>query len=86
MDNYQKVKDVYVDILSQSTGKGREEVLQHLEKNMHDVLGVTSVELFPLLSGLEETFGIELDYADFITNVESAKDGIEFVLKTIGEN
>lgn len=78
------VKTTYINLLAESIGKDAATVEANLDANMHDVLGVTSVELFPLLSGLEESFDIELDYAGFITDVSTAKEGIDYVMKTIG--
>lgn len=78
------VKNTFINLLAESAGKDVATVEANLDSNMHDALGVTSVELFPLLAGLEETFDIELDYAGFITDVTTANEGIDYVVKTIG--
>lgn len=79
MANIEKVKEIYVRLLTEITEKPEEEVMSHLEDNMHDALGVTSVQLFPLLAGLEEELDIEMDYAEFITDVKTANEGITYV-------
>ncbi|MBQ9066907.1 MAG: acyl carrier protein [Clostridia bacterium] len=84
MADRNRIKDTYVKLLAESIGKDTATVEANLGNNMHDALGVTSVELFPLLSGLEEAFDIELDYAGFITDVQTANEGIDYVLNTIG--
>ncbi len=83
MENREKVQSAVVDLLAAITEKSTEEVTKHLDDNMHDSLGVTSVQLFPLLAGLEEKFDIEMDYAEFITNVKTANEGIAYVDKLL---
>ena len=83
MEYQEKVQAAFVELLAAITEKSAEEVTEHLEDNMHDSLGVTSVQLFPLLAGLEEQFDIELDYAEFITDVKTAKEGIAYVSKLL---
>ena len=79
MADNKKVKEVYVKLLAEITERSQEDVMGHLDDNMHDALGVTSVQLFPLLAGLEEELDIEMDYAEFITDVKTANEGIAFV-------
>lgn len=83
MECQEKVQSAVVELLAAVTEKSAEEVTAHLDNSMHDSLGVTSVQLFPLLAGLEEQFDVEMDYAEFITNVKTAREGIAYVSKLL---
>ena len=83
MECQEKVQSAVVELLAAVTEKSVEEVTAHLDDSMHDSLGVTSVQLFPLLAGLEEQFDVEMDYAEFITNVKTAREGIAYVSKLL---
>lgn len=81
------VQDVFIQLLAESADQTEDFIRENRNEDMEEKLGVTSVELFPLLSGLEDAFNIDLDYAGFLTNVKTVNQGIEYITNMIkGEN
>lgn len=73
------VKDNVLKVTEEATGKSEEELEANLDADLNDDLKLTSLEYFPILSGLEDTYDVDIDYADFLTKVKTLNQAIAYV-------
>lgn len=73
------VKETVLNAASAATGKGTEELEANLDKDMSTDLGLTSLEYFPILSQLEDTYDIDIDYSDFLTKVKTLNQAVSYM-------
>lgn len=74
MENFEKVKEILVDIL----GVKEEDV--KMESKFVDDLGADSLDLVELIMSFEEKFGIEISDED-AEKIVTVKDALDFIDK-----
>jgi len=79
----EQIVDIFVDVISAILDTPKEEILSNLNAKFNDDFNMTSLEYFPLIGKLEEEFDIDIDYHDFLTNAQTANDGIDLVLEIV---
>lgn len=83
MENGNRVRDAVIELIAVVKEKTAVEISANLDASFEKDYQFTSLEYFPLLSGLEEKFDIELDYAAFLTDIHTIREAIDFVAKAI---
>lgn len=86
MDLHEQVTDAFATIISNILNKPKEEIQSNLDAKLKEDFNMTSLQYFPLISGLEEKFDIEVDYAGFLTKALTVNDGIDFILAMVKDN
>ena len=74
-----KTVDIIISEVAAATNKSTEEVAAVADSSFVDDLGMTSLEIFPLISKLEDEFDIEIDFADFLSKAGSVNAAVAFV-------
>lgn len=77
------VRNSFLSILAQLLGKTEEELGECEDSRMIDDLGMTSMQLFPLIGALVDEYDVDIDYAEFLTDVHTVDDGIEYVFSKL---
>ena len=74
---FEKIRDIIADVMNIA----KEEIT--LETTFVDDLGADSLDIFQIVMGIEEEFGIEIDNdaAEKIVTVQDAVDQIKLVLE-----
>ena len=83
MATKETVTQAVLELLAALTKKDVEELSENLDADFEKDYHFTSLEYFPLLSGLEEKLDAELDYADFLTNVHTVNQAIDYTVKVL---
>lgn len=79
MSTRDEVKNTVVKILAEVTEKDPQEISENLAASLKDDYKMTSMEYFPLISGLEEELNIEIDYSAFLLKAITVNDCIDFI-------
>ena len=74
MENFEKIKDILVDVL----GASRDDIKQ--ESKFVDDLGADSLDLVELIMSLEDKFQIEISDADAETII-TVQDALDYIAK-----
>ncbi|MBP3399632.1 MAG: hypothetical protein J6K75_07740 [Erysipelotrichaceae bacterium] len=82
----ENVRNFYLGVLSQLLEKSEEELAECKDSRMIEDLGMTSMQLFPLIGALVDEYDIDVDYADFLTNVHTVNEGIDYVFSRIAKD
>ncbi|MEI7616638.1 MAG: acyl carrier protein [Actinomycetota bacterium] len=74
MENFEKIKDILVDVL----GASKDDIKQ--ESKFVDDLGADSLDLVELIMSLEDKFQIEISDADAETII-TVQDALDYIAK-----
>ena len=74
------VEQAVVDLVCRLLDKGHEEIEKRQDESLVDGLGMTSMQLFPLIGTLAEEFDVDINYADFLAQAHTINESIAFVV------
>ena len=83
MANTAEIRDAVVAAIVKVTGRPAEEVAARPDARFAEDLGMTSVEFFPIISELEDSLGIEIDFAGYLNNATSVNATVEYLASTM---
>ena len=73
------VKETVVKVVADTTSKSVEEVAAAADASYIDELGMTSIEIFPIISELEDQLDVEIDFAAFLSQATSVNATVAFI-------
>ena len=74
---YEEVADIFMLSI--------DDIAAHPEWNFRTDLSATSLQYFPLVTGLEEKLGITIDAHDFQWSAHTVGDAVDFLMGMHGE-
>ena len=74
-----QIKDIVVAAVAQASDRTVEEVEASADAAFFADLGMTSIQVFPLISELEDQLDVEIDFADFLTQAKTVNQTVTFV-------
>ncbi len=77
------VTKTYLGILEKILEVKEGELASKLDERMIEDLGMTSMQIFPLIGELVDQFDIDIDYAEFLNNVHTINEGVDLVMKQL---
>lgn len=76
---FERIKKIVADVLNVDPDEITEET------TFEEDLGADSLDMYQILLGLEEEFGVEVDL-DKVKDIKTAGEALEVVHKAVGEN
>lgn len=74
-----KITDLVVGQLAIIANKAPEDLRNNLGWNLSEDLNMTSVQLYPLISSLEDELDVELPFYEFVNQAETISAAIDYV-------
>lgn len=82
--NHDDLAASIADIVSNVTKRPVEELVAQRDASFSADFGMTSIQMFPLISEIEERFGVDTDYAEFLNDAVSINTTATYVGKLLG--
>ena len=82
--NIAAVRNIVVKSVADAINKTTEEVAAQADASFSDDLGMTSVQIFPIISDLEDQLDADIDFASFLAQATSVNKTVDFVAGLLG--
>ena len=79
MKTNEEVQELFLDYMADAFMIDKEEISRDLDRRLREDFAANSMKLFPLLGGLEEDLGIEINLRDFQNECHTVRQGIDYV-------
>lgn len=79
MATTQEIQSIVTTKVAEVIGSTPEEVAAAPEASLIGDLGMTSIQIFPLISELEDQLDVEIDFAEFLTKAKTVGGTVEFI-------
>ena len=75
-----EIQELFLDYMADAFMKDRAEIAENLDLRFREDYAANSIMYFPMLGGLEEDLGIEINLRDFQNECHTVREGIDYVI------
>ena len=72
-------KDIVIEVVASTINKTAEELAAAADASFTEELGMSSIEIFPIISELEDQLDVEIDFAAFLSEATSVNATVAYI-------